>query len=83
MTTFPGCGAARSGAPLIRGLQKLKSRSSLSLERSRVCSTPLRAALRPGSVEGAAPGMTSPRPHHRIDQRRLAGFDLRDGAAQR
>ena len=42
--TCPGRSAARSGAPLIRG------RSKGIIRRSRVCSAPLRAALRPGTA---------------------------------
>jgi hypothetical protein len=37
--------AQRSGAPLIR------DRYKIGMERSRVCSAPLRAALRAGKVE--------------------------------
>src|ERR1039458_731263 len=52
----PGCGAARSGAPHPGPSQIPR------LERSRVCSAPLRAALRPGQIRPApAPDRKSTR----------------------
>src|SRR5215831_1729038 len=53
MSPCPGCGAARSGAPLIR---------DLAPDGSRVCSASLRAALRPGNaVTPPAPWPSSSR----------------------